>query len=399
MRVILATGNEQLNKALSAATGAEVAAELYYREALATGRQAVDVAVVSTELPGQMDLPRAVLPLRLAGTRVVVVGPGLSGPELDELLLLGVYDLLLGDQPLSRLTEALRRAATLGEALQATGRQIPPAAGGRILQWLRDWRGRSPVYHAPPPQVTEAGPAPSADEGTRKPLLRPLVAVWAPLSTGRTFVAAELAVALGAGGVPVLLVDLDLLHQGLGARLLIPDRLHPLRDALAADPLKGPVPRALPVWQNVWAYADSAGGLAAPEDLLQWVLEAGTPDADWCLADLPGGGPLAEWLLPAAHVVVFVAEPDWGRLRTLRSAYQAVAARQPVLAVINRWVPVPHASPQDVLGIEPDAVIPFTAAAYAASVHGRPAQEADAALRAAFDGLARALARKLPFAR
>lgn len=411
MRVILAAGDPDLHRALAAAAGVTVVADLHYREALTQLRAdtQVDVAVVSTRLPGRLPLFHALLPLRMAGVRVVVVGPPPKLAEMAELVLLGVYDWQVGERTLAEIAAALTAPATLGHALAILAAQEEDVADARqrLLRRLMQQRFRASGPTAVKEQelagrrahkgITESDPEPpQGGRDAQPPPLRPVVAVWSPLSAGKSFVAAELGAALGAGGVPVLLVDLDLKTRGLAGRLCLPDDERRLAAALTADPLQGALPEGLKVWDRVWVYA-GGGAVEAHADVsaVHRVLETGTPAADWCAVDLPGTGAVVEPILTAAHLVVFVADPDWGRAGVLRQHYRRLAAQKVVLPVVNRWAPMSHAQPADVLGVEPSAVFPLTAVAMRAQLSGRPAQDLDAEVRAAAEALALAVARQL----
>lgn len=135
MAVLLATGDGELDRRLAAQLPGRPAV-VYYREALreAPPEQVWDVAVVSTLLPGRCSLVESVWALRDRGVRVVLVGPAPPVEELAELVALGVYDLLLGEQPVQRILEAVERPAAPGEALAVlaeAGREVAP---GRLRQ-------------------------------------------------------------------------------------------------------------------------------------------------------------------------------------------------------------------------------------------------------------------------
>lgn len=141
VRIILATGDESLHHFLTAHPGIEVVAQVHYREAMAEREEQLtaDVALVSTRLPGKATLLETVFPLRRAGVRVVLIGPRLAAVELEELVLLGVYDLLLGEQPVHRITAALHKGANLAAALDHLEHPGLPArpVRQRVLSFLR----------------------------------------------------------------------------------------------------------------------------------------------------------------------------------------------------------------------------------------------------------------------
>nr|PZN37748.1 MAG: hypothetical protein DIU70_12030 [Bacillota bacterium] len=140
-QVLLATGDTALDRRLEQELGC-TAIPVYYREAL---RQLPagfrpDVAVVSTRLPGREPLVDCVMALRLAGVRVVLIGPRPEAEELEQLVALGVHDLLVGDQPLSRIAAACHQPATLAEALavlEQAGAAPKPGRWRQLMQGLR----------------------------------------------------------------------------------------------------------------------------------------------------------------------------------------------------------------------------------------------------------------------
>lgn len=410
MRVILATGDDKLNAWLSGRPEVSVVVELQYREALMQSQQGADadVVIVSTSLPGRVPLAEAVLPLRCGGTRVVLVGPPPSPQEVEDLITMGVYDILTGEQPLVRIKEALERPATLGQALNILGRRKQElAAVQRKLsnRWRLLPARQAHLLHRDPGGATEThGDNNLAAEGETTPaaptapgtgVARSVVAVWSPLSTGKTFVTAELGAALGAGGVPVVLVDLDLRTQGLGGRLCLPAGERRLSAALEVGPPHEPLPDPVPVWERVWVYSDGQGPVPTRPGAVMRLLKTGAPGVDWGLVDLPNEGEVVESVLAAADLVLFVVEPDWGRTTLMRQAYGWLAERKPIQVVVNRWVEAPHTAPSDILGLEPTAVFPMTGSACRAQLTGRPAQDVDPAVCSAAQALSLSVARQL----
>lgn len=393
MRVVLATGDEQLNRTLaeaaaSAGVDLEIVAEVLYREALAGEpllRAGAEVAVVSTRLPGTAPLSSMLLPLRAAGVRVVVVGPPLPRQEAEELILLGVYDLLTGEQPIARIVQGLKTPATLGDALKVVHGE--PAAversRTRVLDLLRQFMGTRGQAGVEPARAGErrstpvgvGGAAPEEAAVEAKPARRPVVAVWSPAAAGKTSVAVELAAALGLGGVPVLILDTQHLTRDVLGRV-----------CAGRGEWKEGIDGPYTVWDNVWC-------ASVQDSAVERALASSAPEADWCVVDCRTD---LSRVVDRADVVLYVADPDWTRADIYRKKYRELGRNGKVLVpCINRWVETDRARPEDVLQAQPAAVFPLSIAAYTAMLAGKPAQDLDPGVRAAAHALALAVAKAM----
>lgn len=131
MRVLLATGIEELDKILAAGlskAGVEIAGECYIREyVVETAKQKeTDTIVLGPHLDGKCDLiERVIFPLRLADKRVVLLPGSLSDPVAFELGLravaCGVYDILFDPVDAKKLIKKLESPGTLAGALKDLG--------------------------------------------------------------------------------------------------------------------------------------------------------------------------------------------------------------------------------------------------------------------------------------
>ncbi|RDV81236.1 hypothetical protein [Ammonifex thiophilus] len=126
MRVLLATGLEELDRGIAAQLAKrdefELAGECYYREGLMLllRERGADAVVLSPHLPGQVKVSELVRELRLAGVRVVLLPGGREDKEAVELaqyaVALGVYDIVWDPVKPQKVVWRLENPAGLKDA-------------------------------------------------------------------------------------------------------------------------------------------------------------------------------------------------------------------------------------------------------------------------------------------
>lgn len=125
MRVLIATGVEEIDKSISAELikrKIDVAGECYYREALLSLAQErrADIVIVSQHLPGEKEMIEVIKDLRMAGLRLILL-PGRRDDESSLRLAgraaaLGVYDMIWDPVVPEKVAERVLNPATLAEA-------------------------------------------------------------------------------------------------------------------------------------------------------------------------------------------------------------------------------------------------------------------------------------------
>lgn len=132
MRVLLATGIEQLDKALQERLGENVSV-CYYREAVVEEalKQDAEVVVLSISLPGTaaVGIEDVVLELRMANRRVVLLPGARDGSKslVRRAVALGVYDIVYDPLSVDAILERIERPAVLADVGKATG-ETPESA-------------------------------------------------------------------------------------------------------------------------------------------------------------------------------------------------------------------------------------------------------------------------------
>jgi len=125
LRVLVATGFEELDRDISAdlsGRGIDTAGECYYREGLLSlaKDRGVDVVVLSSHLPGQVEMTDLVRELRMAGLRVILLPGRRDDREAVDLarkaVALGVYDLVWDPVSPEAVVNRVLNPATLAEA-------------------------------------------------------------------------------------------------------------------------------------------------------------------------------------------------------------------------------------------------------------------------------------------
>ncbi|MTI80050.1 MAG: hypothetical protein FH758_04055 [Firmicutes bacterium] len=141
MNVLLATGVEELDKALAEYINnnfpdIQIVGEIYYREALKD--YSFDVLIISEELPGAEDIVSTIYTAREMGTRVVALPGDPESNNAKELVKkctpLGVYDYVFNDVTITEIIDKMHNPSTLKdvsmrlESLQTENVTIPKSS-------------------------------------------------------------------------------------------------------------------------------------------------------------------------------------------------------------------------------------------------------------------------------
>jgi len=127
VRLLLATGDENLNGYIKEAFSSAKIRECLYREAVPgeLARWRADVAVISEYLPGSADLVALVRQVRYRGARVVFILDSSAKIERKDLvsglISCGVYDLVFAPAPYEAVAERIEKPADFRYAVDAAG--------------------------------------------------------------------------------------------------------------------------------------------------------------------------------------------------------------------------------------------------------------------------------------
>lgn len=143
VKVILATGDEVLDRYIRGLPWVEVVGEARYKEAVpdAVRPGKGEVLLLSAYLPGSMDIIEVVYAARTAGTRVLFLAGDMREESfVADLVALGVYDILFNPIAIEEIEERLKTPATFGEAAKLLSVSKMPE-GKRLLPLLkRFWK-------------------------------------------------------------------------------------------------------------------------------------------------------------------------------------------------------------------------------------------------------------------
>lgn len=156
MRILLATGNEDLDKYLKKNTnnGRDSDAaidEVYYREALIEllKESKYDVAVISAFLNGKGDMTDIVFQLRMADVRVIMLmgNSDKRKPEVFDLIAMGVYDILFSPISVKQIEETIENPKKFSDILKELNVQWVPESKNLIAKF-KDFIQGKPNYAA-----------------------------------------------------------------------------------------------------------------------------------------------------------------------------------------------------------------------------------------------------------
>ncbi|MGB9859486.1 MAG: hypothetical protein ACPLQP_06085 [Moorellaceae bacterium] len=371
MRVLLATGIEELDRILAAGltkAGVEIASECYIREYVVemAKQKETDTVVLGPHLDGECDLiERVIFPLRLADKRVVLLPGSISDPVAVELSLravaCGVYDVLFDPVDAERLVKKLESPGTLAAALKDLGvsaavaeqivaeaqKLVSPGSEavsfegstGNQVQTTSQRRTRThsglrePITADTPvdaegekpepkktgtrqyriPELDKATARATPPGGTRA-ALQPfpsgsrLVTVWNPTGYVKNFTALNVAAAAARVGYDVALVNYDFVCPEL-------DLWFGVRQTGPSD--------CRPQDAGLATFGESLTAELALKILTEW---------DWGIKYLPAGSKLG-----------YIGIPDFGEnagtlFREITEAVHRREARRPRLTVVNAGV-------------------------------------------------------------
>ena len=122
MKVLLATGNHDLDKELESALsgiGITIAVPVYYREALKLEMvlDGVEAVIISPALSGSIPVNEAILSLRKNDIRVIFLAGSGSGKLREVAIGMGVYDIIDDPVRVADVVESVLRPATFASAV------------------------------------------------------------------------------------------------------------------------------------------------------------------------------------------------------------------------------------------------------------------------------------------
>lgn len=430
MRLILATNHKGLDSYLKERAedlGITIVKEVYFREALTSvvRQYPADALLLASNLPGsdRTSILDYVYQARMANMRVIVL-TGEKDPK-DEvapaLVALGVYDILFGEIQAADIERVLKKPMTMPEIVRAWGIPGKPKPPSGFLNRLRSAIPKAETQLGTSPESPAEESASSAEEPiksaireqpkerkpkkskgqsrtqkTNLPLLaepldeasamtrpgRPLVAVWSPCSSGKTFVSLYLAKALAQKGLKVGLVDLNLERQDLCQWLLLPEGEDALTKALSLDvlfsqePVTGEWRHGLMVFSDDLGTRDQAQAGAMVEDgnLMRFFNSPKVP-ADVLVCDLPSRlEPYVRKILEHAWAGVLVGDQDYAHSALFKDCLKQIAWEP--FVVVNKYAEFEGWDPKEALGKESACNIPVLAPAlYVAIAEGGLAKE------------------------
>ncbi len=364
-----------------------------------------------------------------------------------DMAALGVYDLVFGGPKGLRPEEVerrIRQPASFADVVAALGRERPPGSrllqvvrrarpreqeesavekSGGTIQAVREEAGREPLQPvkqvAPEPErvskdaaglgaglrkllrvLPAVSPVQPADveeglEGISKPP-RPLIAVWSPVSSGKTFVAVNLAGALSLSARTCLV---DLAGGAVHTWLCLPEGENSLARVMGGSLLEE-VAEGIKITSRLVVYTSDPALPPVRVGLgrLGRFFSSPQVEADVFVLDLPSElGGWGEELLKISHVIL-VADPDYAHVMALKGAAERLKAGGILFEVVmNRYAEPTGSqvaafwSPEESLGVRPVVLIPcLPGEVYGSILAGRMATELSPELDRAFRALVRA---------
>ncbi len=427
MRLLLCSGDKQLDAYVRGKMPDAVVGETYYREAVRESylRFNADTLLLATGLVGVSNLREMVFSARMDGLRVVyLVGESERATSLPyDLLAMGVYDFLFSPINAEDIIMRLREPAGFPQAAASLKVQAPQ--GGSLLQSL--FR-RAEEAREQPPGEESGGPGLSVsmphNGKVRKPsettvpsehIVRgrerreeprrkddglkafkapyPILAVWSPVSAGKTLVATNLAWVLSLTG-PTTLIDLDE-KQAVREWLLIPEKEDSLLRGLRES--SKPLPDPARVGDlNVYCCDPNAGKPQISPSKLARILSSPQLAPGPVVLDMPADAlEMERWgydLLKALKCCVIVGDPDWSHRTAVRQAIDWATKEGvwPIL-ILNRYAEaeVPGWDQETILGLKPAAILDARdCLVYKSIASGKPMVVLDHEWKKRFDELA-----------
>ncbi len=430
MRLILATNYKPLDSYLKDRAedlGITIVKEVYFREGLTSviRQYPADALLMASNLPGsdKTNILDYVYQARMANMRVIML-TGEKNPKdelVPALVALGVYDILFGEIKATDIERVIKQPMTMSEIVRAWGLPGRPKPPPGFLERLRAALPKElpgpateqPVQEPAPVQEQAADkkqetgkaakPAKKA-KGTKRlsaPLLvpeedeptamtrpsRPVIAVWSPCSSGKTFVSLHLAKALSQRNLRVGLVDLNIERQDLFHWLVLPEGENSLSRALTLDVLFSQEPFTGQYKHGLMVFTDDPSARTGEEadvmledgNLMRFFQSPKVP-ADILVCDLPSElKPYVRKILEHAWIGVLVVDQDYARCDLYRAAIKTIPWEP--LVVVNRFAPFDGWDAKEAFGQEPVANVPVMAAeTYEAIAHGGLAKEGVSAL-------------------
>lgn len=398
--VIIATENEELNEyMLNRKNKAfRIVAAAQYREAVAdiVRTTKADVLLLSAYLKGSEDILQTVFTARSANLRVVFLAGKIDPNDelIADLIAIGVYDILFNPIDVEQIEAVLREPGKFAEAVKLL--RITKKPEGKNLskvalkflplvrsgeeskkqetlkpehraktalpkQVLQTTSGKTTKTTGTKTKIKQQTPLEAADIiGDDGPLhfTRPVIAVWSPAPTGKTFIATNLARAL-SGQTKVAFADLTP-DRAAHTWLLAPEGEASFNQVMAASLLQD-LPQGLKLG-GITAYL-SDPMIPIPDitvAALRRFISSPQVDADLMVLDLPSVlSPWSQRLL-AASTVLLVADPDYAHCLLVRKAYQELNQETKVVLVVNKaeQIEAPGWNIADVLGAKPAIQMP-----------------------------------------
>ncbi|MZP31172.1 hypothetical protein GTO91_15805 [Heliobacterium undosum] len=420
MKILLATGVRQIDDAVGKFPDSQTVWAGYREGVLVVaGTEKPDIVLLSAFLPGAEDLQPIISALRLNGARVILLAGSLEpkDPLITHAISCGVYDILYNPVTPRKIKQAIDVPATYREAMFGREEREQPTDEGKSDRTEQVGEAETPPQSLPvkekivrlpsflrgekaepgepsvsqPPEICEGGiclrdfqaqitpPAPKRAQT--------VIAVLSPFSSGKTFVAVNLAATLSVTR-EVALVDLDFRSQGACAWLNIRKRNLP---GLLQGEAEGQRPRWSPRLQ---VFGAGPAWKVPAETTLDTVVSR--IQADIVILDLPPDSRFwnaHEWAAQAEELAdhhLLVVDPDVRHIDAVASA-EAVLSDNKAAWVVNRSRPELQAHIQPLLGDYQAIYVPETPQALLSIALAKPTVALEPPLRGCFGKIAERL--------
>ncbi|MBO8128930.1 MAG: P-loop NTPase [Peptococcaceae bacterium] len=322
MKVLLATSMEDLEDALEAAQGSSfsVIAKVRSREDVVTYSSELrpDTVVLSPELSGQMDILDVIYQLRSLDIRIVFIAGSLDPGDvtITKIIEYGVRDIIFGEIRIGQVIDILKSAS--GNQNVSVPKQLEP------------FDEDEEEHEGPLKRIVRLGgevkkSIPRVSLRTRKSVseIENVIAVCSPTSSGKTFVAVNLATALAQQGYTVALLDCDIRSHAVYAWLNCPTGEEGLVRAMqdTEDPLAHAFqPHFIPGLYVITNDPFENKTLLTEKKLIG-LIKALAGVVDLVIIDTPGefSMPVTKTAIDLAGTVILVADPDYNHLLKLQA--------------------------------------------------------------------------------